>query len=222
MKWTVKLVAELGQGKALEREIATIEREDQVSPASIGLTIAEGKSVMEGLQRELVTAQMEQHGAAIQSCQQCGRAFRTKGYYQSTLRSVYGKIRMRVRRIRGCSCSGSQGRTYSTLFTNKSPITAELRYLTAKMAALLPCGKAADFLGELLPLSAVTAVSTVRNRTMNVGNRLRKAAEVLATIATAAEKPCKELVIGLDGGYVKSRHPRPERNFEIVAGKGVC
>jgi hypothetical protein len=219
MKWTVKLVAEVGQGEALEREIATIEREDQVSPASIGLTIAEGKSIMEGLQRELVTAQMEQHGAAIQSCQQCGRAFRTKGYYQSTLRSVYGKIRMRVRRIRGCSCSGSQGRTYSTLFTNKSPITAELRYLTAKMAALLPFGKAADFLGELLPLSAVTAVSTVRNRTMNVGNRLRKAAEVLATIATAAETPCKELVVGLDGGYVKSRHPRPERNFEIVAGK---
>ena len=43
MKWTVKLVAELGEGEALEREIATIEREDQVSPASIGLTIAERK-----------------------------------------------------------------------------------------------------------------------------------------------------------------------------------
>ena len=67
MKWTVKLVAELAQGEALEREIATIEREDQVSPASLGLTIAEGKSIMEGLQRELVTAQMERHGAAIQS-----------------------------------------------------------------------------------------------------------------------------------------------------------
>ena len=45
MKWTVKLVADAGQGEALEREIATIEREDQVSPASIGLTIAEGKRV---------------------------------------------------------------------------------------------------------------------------------------------------------------------------------
>jgi hypothetical protein len=162
---------------------------------------------------------MERHGAAIPSCLQCGRAFRTKGYYQSTLRSVYGKIRMRVRRIRGCSCSGSKGRTYSTLFTNKNPITAELRYLTAKMAALLPFGKAADFLGELLPLSTVTAVSTVRNRTMNVGRRLCKAAEALAIVASAAEEPCKDLVIGLDGGYVKSRHPRPERNFEIVAGK---
>jgi hypothetical protein len=59
MKWTVKLVAEVGQGEVLEREIATIEREDQVSPASIGLTIAEGKGIMEGLQRELLTAQME-------------------------------------------------------------------------------------------------------------------------------------------------------------------
>jgi len=26
-------------------------------------------------------------------------------------------------------------------------------------------------------------------------------------------------VVGLDGGYVRSRHPRPERNFEVVAGK---
>jgi prephenate dehydratase len=31
--------------------------------------------------------------------------------------------------------------------------------------------------------------------------------------------PCKEAVVGLDGGYVRSRHPRPERNFEVVAGK---
>jgi hypothetical protein len=87
------------------------------------------------------------------------------------------------------------------------------------MAALLPFGKAADFLGELPPLSAVAAVSTVRNRTMNVGSRHCKAAEVLATAAAAAGEPCQDLVIGLDGGYVKSRHPRPERNFEIVAGK---
>jgi hypothetical protein len=38
-------------GRALEREITTIEREDQVSPASIGLMIAEGKNIMEGLPR---------------------------------------------------------------------------------------------------------------------------------------------------------------------------
>jgi hypothetical protein len=33
----------------------------------------------------------------------------------------------------------------------ENPITPELRYLTAKMAALMPFGKVADFLSELLP-----------------------------------------------------------------------
>jgi len=101
----------------------------------------------------------------------------------------------------------------------QEPITPELRYLTAKMAALLPFRKAADFLGELLPLSAQATASTVRNRTMKVGKRLEKSAEALAT--PASDEPCKELVVGFDGGYVRNRHQRPERNFEIIAGKAL-
>jgi hypothetical protein len=85
------------------------------------------------------------------------------------------------------------------------------------MAALLPFGKVADFLGELLPSSAKAAVSTVRNRTMKVGKRLEKSAEALT--AASIQEPCEEMVVGLDGGYVSARHRRPERNFEIVAGK---
>jgi hypothetical protein len=85
------------------------------------------------------------------------------------------------------------------------------------MAASLPFGKVAEFLGELLPASAKAAVSTVRNRTMKVGKRLEKSAEALA--ASSIHKPCEEAVVGLDGGYVSARHRRPECNFEIVAGK---
>jgi hypothetical protein len=29
------------------------------------------------------------------------------------------------------------------------------------------------------------------------------------------------VVVGLDGGYVRSRHRRPERDFEIIAGKVI-
>jgi len=217
MKWTVKLVAEAQPGTLIEQEVVTIEREDLISPATIGLSIAEGKAIMESLQRHIVTAQVQRHGTSIKSCSRCGKAFRTKGYYQSILRSIYGKVPMRVRRLKGCPCTGSQERSYSTIFTNKNPVTLELRYLTAKMAGLLPFGKAADFLNELLPVSAQTAVNTVRNRAMRVGKRLRKSAEVLA--GQLAGNPCREAHIGLDGGYVRSRHPRPERNFEVVAGK---
>jgi hypothetical protein len=99
MKWTVKLVAEVADGKQIEHEIATIERADGISPATVGLTIAEGKGILESLQKEIVTAQVQQHGASIPSCPRCGRAYRTKGYYPATLRSVYGKVGMRIRRL---------------------------------------------------------------------------------------------------------------------------
>src|SRR5665213_1225090 len=181
MKWTLKLVSEVVPGKPTEYEVATIERIEKFSPATVGLTISEGKAILAGLQKQMVTAQVQHHGASIHSCPGCGRAFRTKGYYQSTLRSVYGNVGMRIRRLRECPCSESQANSFSTLFTNKNPITPELRYITAKMAALMPFRKVADFLGELLPLSAQATASTVRNRTMKVGRRLQKSAEVLAT-----------------------------------------
>jgi hypothetical protein len=217
MKWTVKLVAEAEPGMLVEQEVITIEREELLSSATVGLTIVEGKAIMERLQREIVTRQVQHYGTSIRACSQCGKTFRTKGYYQSTLRSVYGKVPMRVRRLKGCSCMGSQRRSYSTLFTNKNPITPELKYLTAKMAALLPFGKVVEFLGELLPVSAQATVNTVRNRTLKVGKRLRTSAEALAGQST--RHPARDVVVGLDGGYVRARHRRPERNFEIVAGK---
>ena len=54
---------------------------------------------------------------------------------------------------------------------------------------------------------------------MKVGRRLQKSAEALAT--AASNEPCKELVVGFDGGYVRNRHQRPERNFEVIAGKAL-
>ena len=104
-------------------------------------------------------------------------------------------------------------------FHAKEPGHAGIAVSTAKMAALLPFGKVADFLGELLPLPAKLTACTVRNRTMRVGKLLHKSAEILAT--RLSDKSCKELVVGLDGGYVRNRHPRPERNFEIVAGNAL-
>ena len=147
MKWTLKLVAEVVPGKPTEYEVATIERIEKFSPATVGLTISEGKAILAGLQKQMVTAQVQHHGASIHSCPRCGKAFRTKGYYQSTLRSVYGNVGMRIRRLRGCSCVGARQNSFSAMFTNKDPTTPELKYLTAKLAALLPFGKVADFLG---------------------------------------------------------------------------
>jgi hypothetical protein len=42
----VKLVAEAPPGNLVEQEVGTIEREDSINPATLGLTIAEGKAIM--------------------------------------------------------------------------------------------------------------------------------------------------------------------------------
>jgi hypothetical protein len=112
------------------------------------LTIHQGKLILESLKKQTVTAQVKQHCASIQSCPGCKKAFRTKGYYQSTLRSVCGNVGMRIRRLHPCHCSEAQARTFSSLFTNKNLLTPELRYLSAKMAALLPFGKDAGDCGS--------------------------------------------------------------------------
>jgi hypothetical protein len=92
MEWTIKLVFEAVPGSPVEHEVGMIERAEEISPASVGLTIAEGKRLLASLQEQVVNAQVQQHVASMKSCPQCGQAFRTKGHYQSTLRSVYGTL----------------------------------------------------------------------------------------------------------------------------------
>ena len=93
----------------------------------------------------------------------------------------------------------------------------ELAYVTARYAALAPFGKVADLLSELLPVSGRANAGTVRNRTMRVGEGV-----VLPTTAEpATARPAEPVVVGLDGGYVRSRHRQDERHFEVIAGKVI-
>ena len=87
MKWIVKLVAEPTPDHAVEQEIATLEREELVSPASVGLSIAEGKQILESLQKQMVAMQVQHHNASLKSCFRCGKSFRTKGYCRAALKS---------------------------------------------------------------------------------------------------------------------------------------
>jgi hypothetical protein len=56
MKWAVKVVAEFKPGEFVEHDVATVEREDVISPAALGLSMAEGKAILEALQKQIVTA----------------------------------------------------------------------------------------------------------------------------------------------------------------------
>jgi hypothetical protein len=167
----------------------------------------------------MVPAQVTMLGERRRSCMACGCVLGSKGHYTATFRSLFGDVPLRVRRLLACPCQGS-GEAKSFHVLDAATVAPELAYVTARYAALAPFGKVAALLSELLPISGAQNPGTVRNRTLRVGEdvvqpRATKAAE--PTTVQAAEP----VVVGLDGGYVRSRHRQEERHFEVIAGKVI-
>src|ERR1035437_7775418 len=149
LKWKLRLTAELAPGEGVEYDVTSWERAEEVTLGSLGLGLAEGKAILAEIQAHMVAAQIEGHGEARRCCGRCGRRVPNNGHYRSTFRSVFGNVPVRVRRVKACPGCGQK--PAAPLFTRKSSTAPGLRYLTSQLAALLPFGKVADFLTEVLP-----------------------------------------------------------------------
>lgn len=148
-------MAENAPGNTVEHEITALKCEDLLTPASAGLSIAEGKNILENLQKHMVAVQVQHHNHSLKSCFQCGRSFRTERLLQ--IDAAFGVQQCSDARTPHprLSCTSTQHRSYLTIFTHRNPITPELRYLAAKLAALLPFGKVMDFLSPTLVRVAI-------------------------------------------------------------------
>ena len=219
--WRVKLIAELGSGIVSETEVARIERDDFAVAETVGLTLDEGKRLTAATQAEIVRVQVTTMGERFRWCEHCGAKLFSKGYYPATFRSAFGDVGVRIRRLHACSCrSGLQEPKSFAALLATGGIAPELAYITAKFAALTPFARVATLLSELLPIGGAVNAGTVRNRTVRVGATVAK----LTPAGTQMLEPdavTPAAIVGLDGGYVRSRHRRPERNFEVIAGKVI-
>jgi hypothetical protein len=219
--WRVKLVAELRPGEATETEVARIERDEQAGTADLGLRLTETKQLMAALQDQIVPAQVAVVGERRCSCASCGRRLARKGFYPVTFRSLFGDVPVRVRLLLTCSCQGLVGaKSFAALDLGNDAVAPELAYVTARYAALAPFGKVAMLLSELLPMSGAQNAGSVRNRTLRVGETVVQRHSI-ETAKPTAMPPAAPVVVGLDGGYVRSRHRQEERHFEVIAGKVI-
>src|SRR3954467_13212277 len=204
-----------------ETEVARIERDEQAGLAELGLQLAEAKQLTAALQAQIVPAQVAMTGERRRWCGACGRGLASKGHYPATFRSLFGDVPVRVRRLLVCPCQGpGEAKSFAALDLGKDAVAPELAYVTAQFAALAPFGKVATLLSELLPMGGAQNAGTVRNRTLRVGQ------EVVQQHSTGtAKRPvmqaARPVVVGLDGGYVRSRHQHEERHFEVGAGKVI-
>jgi hypothetical protein len=204
-----------------ETEVGRIERDEDAGLADLGLQLAEMKQLAAALQAEIVPAQVSVLGERCRFCVACGGMLASKGYYPATFRSLFGDVPIQVRRLLTCRCQGgSEVKSFGVLALGHDAVAPELAYVTSRYAALVPFGKVAVLLSELLPLSGAQHASTVRNRTRRVGEKVvcQQAAE---TAEQAKTQPAGPVVVGLDGGHVRSCYRQEERHFEVIAGKVI-
>src|SRR4051794_11631110 len=99
--------------------------------------------------------------------------------------------------------------------------TPEYERVVAAMGAALPYRRALALLEAFFPLGDAPAVETTRQRTLQVGARLERAA--LAPPRPPAAVPAAgSIALGIDGGHVRAVRSYQMRSFEVLWPKSAA
>ena len=106
MKWRVmvELIGSDGTVRAVEVS-AGGSNTAECSAATVGLTLAEGKRTLAGLQNHLVQAQTAEYCRQRRLCSHCGSQRPLKDVRARRLLSVFGTVEVRAPRFLPCRCA---------------------------------------------------------------------------------------------------------------------
>lgn len=217
MKWQVVMEVTGADGIVRSREIGGGAPVDEYSPGTIGLTLAEGKLVLAGLQQRLVEAQTGDHCRRRRRCQRCGASRPMKDRRSRRLVTLFGTVNVSAPRFEPCRCAVTRRETLSPVGEiMPDRCTPEYERVVARMGASLPYRRARTLLAEFLPLDDVPSVETARQRTIRVGARLEEAAVSAAKAAGPSPVEAEAIALSIDGGHVRSVREYQVRSFEVL------
>ena len=232
IKIKIQLTIETQDGELItSQEVAALERTD-LQAETLGLTLAEAKTVLHKLQEVMVVQQVAEYTAGQRHCPSCHRGRTSKGRHHITFRTLFGKLSLDSMRFYRCPCEG-QGRSsispLAELLTERP--APELCYLETKWAALISYGMAARVLTDILPLdhflhpmTLVRQVAQVAERSeAELGDEQGAFIEGCPRDWANLPRPEGPLTVGIDGGYVHARDAtgRADGWFEVIVGKSL-
>ena len=216
------------EGVETIEEIALLEKEN-TQIEDLGLSLAESKSILSSLQEKIVANQTENFVTTHRSCLVCGKKCRKKGSYPIVFRTLFGDISLSSPRFYTCSCKQQKQKTFSPLTELLQEHTSPERlYLETKWASLIPFEKTVNLLKDVLPLSDTLCPSSVRNHLIKMAEKDDLALEEERYMLIDGcqmqwdqlPKPEGTIVVGLDGGYLRSWENK-KTHFEVIAGKSI-
>jgi hypothetical protein len=141
MRCTIVLEFDDGDGSVMKRaELMRSHRliEDP-TPGDVGLSLAEGKLLLNCVQQEFAVEQIKRFCASGRSCLVCGVQRRLHDSHCSELKTALGKVFYCRERWKACNC-GSDGSRYVSPLKHyvTEASTGELRWLHAQLGATMP------------------------------------------------------------------------------------
>jgi hypothetical protein len=178
MEWVLLLVGTGVDGQSRSFDVTEISRPGGLGDiANLGLTLAQGKQLLAGVQQVVVTAQADDHATLRPDCRSCGRTCHVKDRKPRRFATLFGEVRVPLSRFLCAGC----GRTETGVsWPSHCRSTPELDQLQARLSALMPYRVAADLLVHVLPIDDGKSPETFRNHTLQVGEQLSD---------TAADQP---------------------------------
>lgn len=81
---------------------------DLADIADLGLTLAETKRLLAGLQQEIAAAQVRDHAVRRPACAHCGGVCRVKDYQDHVVATLLGQVMVRLPRLRVARVAGAR------------------------------------------------------------------------------------------------------------------
>src|SRR6201995_998950 len=205
----VRMVKIEADGEKQAIDVATITRpDDLVEIAHLGLTLAEEKRLLAGLQQEIVAAQARDHAVRRPDCRSCGAVCHVKDYRDHAVATLFGQVRVRLPRFRCAGCGGIEAVLEWPSHCRSTP---ELDQLQAHLSALMTYRVAADVMAQMFPLDAGNTPETLRAHTLTIGADLRDQAAVQPDTTASA------IAVTLDATFIRSCEDG-ERHLEVRVG----
>lgn len=222
------------EGKRERQRVATIQRSaDLATVDGLGLTLAESKDLLERLQATVVREHADELIAANCRCGGCRQPLARKGGSSIVYRTAFGKLDLRSPRLYSqCRCGARHGagESFNPLAMHLAQRThPELLYLQTRWASAMSYERAANLLGDVLPLGAAPGPSSIKAQVRAAGQALATEAEEHGEHFFAQQplefpdlpvEPAAH-VLELDAAYVRAIPARcgGRKSFGIMTGR---
>jgi hypothetical protein len=189
----------------------------------IGLSLAEAKTLLLELQRQVVSRQIAAFLSTRAACPCCGRPRGVKDHKTVVFRTLFGNLELASPRLRRCPCQHDGQLSTSPLVDLLPEHTApELVYLESKWSSLVSYGLTVEALRDFLPMDAKLSATSVRRNTLRVARRCESDLHTQEEAVSPPPRSGHDVpgVVGIDGGYL--RHwAHKHTHFVAIVGKSV-